>query len=404
MSHILFTQIQTKLRRAHQLLFSDRQAKRFYHWKDYFVQKPIAGYIGFLGHHNLGDDVLYQAYKLLFNEYQLLTYDGAIDPVYNSPFNRHPLELMLYRSLIKTNPFYDLIFLGGGTLINRRSYLSQFQHALQSKQPCVVFGTGVCDPEFWQMHGPKENYVDLIKEWVQALQKAKIVKVRGPRSAQILEEYGLPQPEFVSDPALAFCSPRPMPFQRTGTIGINIGSHGVLWGNQQDVYQTILQLIPQLIQSGWKIDLLPFHSSDLNWCLKLAQQFCPDHVAIKALFTQVDQAVQQIQNYDLIIGQRLHSVVLACGYGVPFISLNYAPKCDDFIDSIHCQDFSVRTNELDIEELLFLIAKIDQYYDAHCQRLVEVGNYYRRVQYRAVEKIKEWLPSGLRELHKTPKR
>lgn len=390
MSDNLSKAIQTKTTQLQQLLFASRSAKRFNHLKQYFSPQLIAGYIGFLGYQNLGDEILYQSFQRLFPAFQLLAYDGAMNSIHNPPFSYYPIELALYRSWIKSRNFYNLVFLGGGTLINRQQYLSRFQHALQSTDRCVVFGTGVCNPQFWHERDSHEDYLNLIREWLPTLEQATSVQVRGPLSAKILEAYGLQKPDFISDPALSLCQPRSISFDRKGTIGVNVGSHGVLWGNQQQVEQTMQTVLTHLIDLGWRIELMPFHQSDLKLSRRLAQGFSSPHVSIWQDAIQIDQIAQtleRIQSYDLLIGQRLHSIVLAAGCAVPFIALSYAPKCDDFLASIGFQDFSIPTDQINLDVILELITRIEQNYDRHCQRLVEVGNYYRNVQYQAAQAI-----------------
>jgi len=47
------------------------------------------------------------------------------------------------------------------------------------------------------------------------------------------------------------------------------------------------------------------------------------------------------QNCRYIVGMRLHSTIFACQMGIPFISLSYQPKNDEFCRSIGMDRFSV---------------------------------------------------------------
>ncbi|MBD2257690.1 polysaccharide pyruvyl transferase family protein [Pseudanabaena sp. FACHB-2040] len=384
----LLTTFQTRVKQANQLLFCDRTAKQLNSPMAYLQPQPIAGYIGFLGHQNLGDEILFDAFKKLFPALQLLAYDGAVDRVHNPPFSYYPAELALYRRVVKPGPFYDLVFLGGGTLINRRHYLSRLGHAVQQYR-CAVFGTGVADPMFWHEQDRSEDFLQQIKQWIPVLKDVAVVKVRGPHSAQILASYGLPRPEFIGDPALSMCRPRITPHRRTGTIGLNVGSHGTLWGDQERVYQIVTALVQQLIDRGWRVELLPFDPGDLKISRFIAQQFKPTLVSLWPHFYQAKLTLERIQSYDLVIGQRLHSIVLACGCGVPFVALKYAPKCDDFLSSVDCLEFAAKTDALDLDHLLSLVSQIDRNYDARCQHLTAVGNRYRTLQQQTAQALME---------------
>ncbi|HEY9878185.1 MAG TPA: polysaccharide pyruvyl transferase family protein [Leptolyngbyaceae cyanobacterium] len=381
--------VNTKAKQARQLLFCDRTAKHFKHPTDYLKSQSIAGYIGFLGHQNLGDDILFAAFQSLFPTLQFLTYDGAVDSVHNPPFSYYPVELALYKKFVKPSPFYNVVFLGGGTLINRKQYLSRLDHALQQGNRCVVFGTGVADPVFWHSHDGGEDYLNQIKAWIPLLKESLSVQVRGPRSARILAEYGLYDTEVIGDPALAMCRPRALPHTITGTIGLNVGSHGVLWGEETQIYKTVIELIRKLIAIDWRVELLPFHQGDLALSQQIAQEIGSPQVSIWTQFTEIEKTLQRIKTYDLVIGQRLHSIVLSCGCAVPFIALKYTPKCEDFLESIGLQSFALRTDELELDALLALVAQVEKTYTAYCQQLVEIGNHYRRLQQQAAQKILE---------------
>lgn len=387
MSRHHFITLKTKVEQARQLLLCDRTAKRFTHLNHYLSPQTIGGYIGFLGHQNLGDDILFESFKTLFPKLQLLAYDGATDPVHNPPFSYYPLELALYQQWIKPERFYDLVFLGGGTLINRRQYLYRLRHALKNGDRCVVFGTGVAEPRFWQEQDGSEDFLHQIQEWVTVLKEVDKVYVRGPHSAQTLANYSLNDPKVIGDPALSICQSRPLNYSQTGTIGINIGSHGVLWGEASQVHNTIVELIHQLLASGRRVELLPFHQQDLDLSNHIAQHIDSLQLSIWPHYRQIERTLQRIQTYDVLIGQRLHSVILACGCGVPFIALKYAPKCEDFLDSVGLHAFSLRTNELEVAILLSLVQQIEQTYDRHCQQLVDISNDYRQRQHQAAQSI-----------------
>lgn len=388
-----FATIRTKAKQSRQLLFGDRTFKQFNHPRQYFSPQSIAGYIGYLGHQNFGDDILFEAFKRLFPAWQFFPYDGAVDPVHNPPFNYYPLELTLYRRWIKPE-FYNIVFLGGGTLINRRQYLLRLQHALKTGNECVVFGTGVADPVFWHEHDRSENFLSQIREWTAVLKDCASVYVRGARSAQILENHGLAQPVVISDPALSVCQPRSTNYIRNGMIGINIGSHGVLWGEERQVYETIVDLIHQLIASGWQVELLPLHRRDLNLSQQILQQINLPQLTLWSDYPDLERTIQRLKSYDMLIGQRLHAIVIACGCAVPFISLKYTPKCEDFLDSVGLQSFALRTDRLEVDGLLSLIQQIEQTYDDYCRQLIHVGSYYRNVQHQAAQSIVDRLLNG----------
>ncbi len=80
-----------------------------------------------------------------------------------------------------------------------------------------------------------------------------------------------------------------------------------------------------------------------------------------------------IEEVDVFIGEKLHSVVGAvCAYK-PSIMLAYQPKCIDFMKSLGLEDYVLRTDHLDLDQLLQTIELIQGSYESYRNHL------YRRV-------------------------
>ena len=54
-----------------------------------------------------------------------------------------------------------------------------------------------------------------------------------------------------------------------------------------------------------------------------------------------------IASADVVIGERLHAVVLAAAMGTPFVAVEYRPKVRDFAASVGREDVVVRTDEIE---------------------------------------------------------
>jgi hypothetical protein len=362
--------------KIYRMLFGTRNARAFRYWQDYLAVQPIAGYIGWLGHANLGDEALYLSFEKLFPQFRLVSYDDT-----------HSIELFVYKHLVKRQKFYDFVFLGGGTLINLRNYYYHFRDVVRSGNCGVVFGTGVLDPSFWQEHYPDIDWSQEMVEWVAVLKEAAYVGVRGPRSARLLESAGLPKPLVIGDPALSLCTPKPPQHLTKRKVAINLGHSSRMWGCQEHVNEIIATLARQLLETGWQVEFLPVHPIDFRIIRNLVRRFNLQEVSIWQEFGNVQKTVNRIRSYDLVIGQRLHSIVLAHGCGVPAIALEYQPKCADFMESMGTQHFSVRTNALELDRLTTLIQEIEADYIGHCRHLISKGNSYRHLQRKAAVEV-----------------
>jgi hypothetical protein len=88
------------------------------------------GYIGWVGHRNLGDEAMFQAISRAFAPNQLL------------PLLPLPGERLLYALGAGGAARFGAVVLGGGTLINR-FYLDLAKLAVSWNVPFFVAGTGV---------------------------------------------------------------------------------------------------------------------------------------------------------------------------------------------------------------------------------------------------------------------
>ncbi len=349
-----------------------RAAKSFPHWKDYLKKQPVAGYIGWLGYANLGDEAMYVAFQRLFAPYNVILANDT-----------HPIELKIHRSLGKGRKFYDFVFLGGGTLINAPRYLKAIKHTIVRQRKLIVFGTGVLDPSFWASHRSDLDYGQVRAEWGKMLGHAEFLSVRGPQSAAILESYGLPRPRVIGDPALFICDPRPATAPRSNTIALNLGCSGPMWGQQENLIAEMGKLAQHLLQTGKQVEFIPMHGSDLKLGERLIRDYKLSGATIWREFEQVEKTITHIKSYDLVIGQRLHAAILAAGSGVPTISLAYRPKCEDFMESIELSDFALRTDRASVDNILSLMTDIENTYEAHCQHLNQHCDRFREMQYQA---------------------
>lgn len=66
--------------------------------------------------------------------------------------------------------------------------------------------------------------------------------------------------------------------------------------------------------------------------------------------------VTLLMEQDLLIGTRLHSLILALVANTPIIAVSYHQKVKDFMVTIDCQDFSVDINALHLRDDYFVVA------------------------------------------------
>lgn len=286
-------------------------------------------YLGWIGHRNLGDEALFDALGLAFAQ------RASLHPV----ADKQPSRLRRRRRRRS-----DAVLLGGGTLIGGKTLndLERVQHL-----PLVVFGSGVLDPEFWDQH--PERGVDL-KPWIPLLDDAPFLGVRGPMSAKVLADHGLPNVEVLGDPICHFVRDQ-APWQPSGRrLGINIGTAlGQQWGAEQDLCLSLAKAVRSLAGTGWSIEFFVVWPDDIPATRSVMERAGVASAPVHMVYEDVHEYMDLCSGLTAFIGTKLHAVAIAMCAGVPSAMVEYRPKCRDFMASIGALEWSIRLDKADTD-------------------------------------------------------
>ncbi|MGZ6976767.1 MAG: polysaccharide pyruvyl transferase family protein [Acidimicrobiia bacterium] len=294
---------------------------------------PAFGYVGWSGRGNLGDDAIYEAIRARLQPARVI---GA--PLY-------PQELARFlvsgerRELRRARPL-----LGGGTVLGRANWRMHLRTTLllARVRPALMLGAGVEDPVFSGTHS--FSSAGELGRWRHLLEEFDRVTVRGPRSKELLAQVGV-DADVVGDPALLLEPELPTdPEERT--LGVALGFGDDLWGHSQEaVVDAVSAAVRALAGSGWRIRFFVVNAEDREHAIKCARQAGLDPLRT-AFLPAADPAeyLAQVARCTVMVGERLHAVVLAAGARVPAVMLEYQPKCGDFMESIERTAWSVRTD------------------------------------------------------------
>lgn len=331
-------------------------------------------YCGSIWSRNLGDESIYYANNKLFSEFQLLP--GRYDTQSNT------------------------LLLGGGTILPRalKSEWDIYDATRRDYNYCM--GVGVRDPVFWNQskgaidvrrwlgkrgidiskhtkgNKPISYAIDrftpdsliINKEYCFSEDFEAIsdfgfdrISVRGPRSKQTLERYNI-ESTVVGDPAL-YLEPPEYDREQTNEIVVCLMKPYVgKWDQSTNYIDDLVSVLNDEYPES-KITYMPFKHSDIPINLDAAQKTKKADLYVTH-HMQFDEVLSRISQADLLIGERLHSIILSATCYTPFVALSYRPKHHDFTDSIGMSDYIIKTTNVTDDRLRTLLEQIQSEHDS----------------------------------------
>lgn len=295
----------------------------------------LAGYYGF---GNLGDEAILEMFLDIFenssNINNVTVLSGNSEET-KKRYNVDAIDRYDIFGVISNLKKSDALVFGGGSLLqdvtSKRSlfyYLSIISIAKIFRKKVVLLSQGI---------GPivhKENYKKLSK----VLRKVDIITVRDYRSVEILESMNIDKNKirFSADPVI--------------NINHNINNFSnsdkkkVCFSlrNWKDVNMIdyICSVVNKLYQNGIESTFICFHYNIDSLLLDELQKRIGD----KAIFIKdrltTEKALDIISESDVVVGVRLHALILSASVFVPFIALSYDPKIDEFLKCFDLKSFT----------------------------------------------------------------
>lgn len=328
----------------------------------------LAGYYGF---GNLGDEAILEMFLKIFNESsnieEVTVLSGNSKETINrynvSSINRYNIPVLI-KNIIKV----DALVFGGGSLLqdvtSRRSimyYLSLIKIAKLFNKKVYLLSQGI---------GPIVHN-NIKKHASKILRSVDYITVRDYRSLNILIDMGIDRDKikFSADPVIALCSDnKKVNEQINNKVCFSLRN----W-KEFNFTNDICEVVNKLYNVGIESTFMCFHH---NLDISLHDEI-KDKLGDKAKFIthrlNTTEAMNIIKEMDLLVGVRLHSLILAASAYVPLIALSYDPKIDEFLKCLNLMSYMNINNEKNINvenlynEILFKIdnKKIEQ------QRLIE---------------------------------
>jgi hypothetical protein len=302
---------------------------------------PTAGYLGWHGRGNVGDDAIHDAVRGALRGVELVDV-----PLYRRDVVRGPGRVVQLRRRAAG------LVLGGGTCVGRSNWRRHVQWGrwLVADGAAFAVGVGVEDPAFSGRHSFSGQ--DELAQWAAVLRCFTGVSVRGPRSAELLGDVGV-EATVVGDPALVLASPRAAPI--SGRIGINLGFGDDLWGHDPSGTAAAVGAACTILSGrGYELRGILLNADDRSW----TEAALHDTGGVPMEIVPVPDAataVSELAACEVALVSRLHAGVLAAVAGTPTVGLEYQPKCRDFALSVGAADLLVRTDAVVAADLVELV-------------------------------------------------
>jgi polysaccharide pyruvyl transferase WcaK-like protein len=243
------------------------------------------------------------------------------------------------------------VMLGGGTMFNAGSYYrNKVERVDGPNNERIVFGTGMRGPE---LYGETEAY----ERWDPFLRSSLLVGVRGPHTLDSMRAWGYDgRAEIIGDPALSLGVPEGIEPVAGRVVLSPVFTSGESWGKDDDaVFDQFAATIDRLTAEGREVVMMTAHSNDDRWALEIMRNAGHPDLSYLAGYDDLDNSLRLIASADLVIGERLHAVVLAAAMGTPFVAVEYRPKVRDFAASVGREDVVVRTDAIErLDEVIDL--------------------------------------------------
>ena len=289
------------------------------------AEPPGVTYVGWLGRENFGDEAMLQAVR------QLLP--GA--------------------AVSHKAPNRRLLMLGGGTLINRLTYLQSLRQFDSPRIERAVFGSGVADPAYWGLTEPTDQWIDFLDSCVY-------VGVRGPRSEALLREWGYEgELEILGDPGLSITPAKPVKTE-TGLVVVSPAwTDGELWGGDDTaVFAALAGLVGSLRAEGRRVAYLSCSPGDDRHIMEIMRQSGSVDADYVAAYADHDAGVELLARAEVVVAERLHAAVIAAACDRPSVLIEYRPKIRDFARSVDQEDFVLRSDETSVERLNQMVTDV----------------------------------------------
>ncbi len=319
----------------------------------------LSGYFGF---QNTGDEAI--LYSML--ETFKLKGDFEVTVLSNNPEQTE--KLYGVKALDRWNIFKvingiknsKLLISGGGSLLQDVTGLRSLIYYLGVVGLAKLLGKKVMF--YAQGIGPiNTSEGKFLLKWIA--NKVDLITVRDETSQKLLEQLGVTKPEIRvtvdavlgidknrvnREPGKKLLDEAGITIDHRPIIGVSLRE----WQNPDNYKKVVAATCDRLIEQGYRIMFIPFHFPDDIAPSRDTIKFMKhgDEAILLKNQASVEEMLGILSKLHLMIGMRLHSLIMAAVMGIPIVGLSYDPKVDAFVKST-CQPLAGRAETITDDEM-----------------------------------------------------
>jgi polysaccharide pyruvyl transferase CsaB len=297
-------------------------------------KRPKLLFSGYYGLGNAGDEAvlagLLQGIKTLGWKTEATVLSA--DPALTERWHGVRAVPRMKPSLLRAVAGCDLLVSGGGSLLQDVTSQASLFYYLGVIGLARAMGKRVAVAA--QGMGPLERPSS--RRWTAAaLNRCDLLTVRDEDSARLLREIGVKRSVAVTaDPAFLLGSDGgPVDFNGWTTVPSKPSYVGLAlreW-RDRDAVAWGSALCRELLKRGQAPLLIPMHEPDDRVLSERIAERADGLVRIAPKPDRLGSVLKEIARCDLLIGMRLHALLLAANFGVPFLAWSYDPKVTSFV-------------------------------------------------------------------------
>lgn len=339
---------------------------------------------GYYGYKNSGDDAILAAILQSFGEIDRNLEVTILSKSPDMTKEEYGYKAVDRFNLIEVARLFrntDLLVMGGGSLLQDKTsnrslyyYLGLIHLALFKKVKVILYANGV---------GPiNSNFNRKLTAWT--LNKIDALTIREKYSYDFVKSMGIDKPELVitADPVFNLSYEDPVELEHKKIelakvyedegIKKDVPIVGVMfrsWKGEESYVKSMSKICDAIVSKyGYQIVFLPMkHPADLTVMREIAAEMTQSSVLIENRYLP-EIVLGLIQDMKLVLGMRLHSIIYAAVYTVPFIGFKYDPKVAYYTDELGMR-LVENIDEIDKVQVMEYVEDIINNYDDYANKL-----------------------------------